>query len=141
MNCLNSSGISEEFQKFHLFLSFSSNCPWLQWNSTGIPPERWKDFLVGCIIICWTSSNYITFSYVSLLFFTGWSKRFFPSIITLWSFISTFGRLYTLLLVLCVSFSNSKIKSLFTPWNLIQLSDSNLDFVLIILVVIDIYFN
>ena len=34
MNCWNSSGISEEFQRFHLFQSFSSNFPWLQWNST-----------------------------------------------------------------------------------------------------------
>ena len=47
MNCWNSSGISEEFQRFHLFQSFSSHFPRLQWNSTGIPPERWKDFLVG----------------------------------------------------------------------------------------------
>ena len=47
MNCWNSSGISEKFQRFHLFQSFSSNFPWLQWNSTGIPPEQWKDFLVG----------------------------------------------------------------------------------------------
>ena len=47
MNLWNSSGISEEFQRFHLFQLFSSNFPWLQWNSTGIPPEWWKDFLVG----------------------------------------------------------------------------------------------
>ena len=47
MNYWNSSGISEKFQGFHLFQSFSSNFPWLQWNSTGIPPKRWKDFLVG----------------------------------------------------------------------------------------------
>ena len=47
MNCWSCGGISEEFQRFHLFQSFSSNFPWLQWNSTGIPPEWWKDFLVG----------------------------------------------------------------------------------------------
>ena len=46
MNCWNSSGIPEEFQSFHLFQSFSSNIPWVQLNSTGIPPEWWKDFLV-----------------------------------------------------------------------------------------------
>ena len=47
MNCWHSSGVSNEFQRFHLFQSFSSNYPWLQWNSTGILPEWWKDFLVG----------------------------------------------------------------------------------------------
>ena len=47
MNCWNSMGISEEFQRFHLFQSLPSNFPWLRWNSTGIPPEWWKDFLVG----------------------------------------------------------------------------------------------
>ena len=59
MNCWNSSGISEEFQRFHLFQSFSSHFPWLQWNSTGIPPERWKDFLVGI---------YISFIFLDCLF-------------------------------------------------------------------------
>ena len=47
MDCWNSSRISKEFQRFHLFQSFSSNFPLLQWNSTRIPPEWWKDFLVG----------------------------------------------------------------------------------------------
>ena len=46
MNCWNSIRISEEFHRSHLFHSFSSNFQWLQWNSTGIPPEEWKDFLV-----------------------------------------------------------------------------------------------
>ena len=30
--------------------------------------------------------------------------------------MSTFGKFYLLLLVLCVSFSNTKTKSLFIPW-------------------------
>ena len=50
MNCWNSRGISEEFQRLHLFQSFSSNFPWLQWNSTWIPLEWWKDFLVGKLL-------------------------------------------------------------------------------------------
>ena len=49
MNCWNYSGISEEFQRFYLFQLFSSHFPWLQWNSTGIPPEWWKGFLVGTL--------------------------------------------------------------------------------------------
>ena len=49
-------------------------------------------------------------------FFKGWSKNFFPSIITLQSFISTFGIQNLLLLVFCASPSNVKTKSLFTPW-------------------------
>ena len=47
--------------------------------------------------------------------FTGWSKKFFPLIITLWRYISTVGSKYHLWLS---RFSNEKRKSLFTPWKL-----------------------
>ena len=49
-------------------------------------------------------------------FFTGWSKKFCPSVITLQSFISIVGSKYRLLLVRWALFSNDKIKSLFIPW-------------------------
>ena len=67
MNCWNSSGILEEFQRFHLFQSFSSNFPRLQWNSTGIPPELWKDFLVGGALLV-VLTVLISSSSLSLIF-------------------------------------------------------------------------
>ena len=48
MNCWCSSRISEKFQRNSRGSICSSHFPWLQWNSTWILLEWWKDFLVGC---------------------------------------------------------------------------------------------
>ena len=46
MTCWNSSGVSEESQRFHLFQSFSSNFVKLRWNSNTILLEWCIDFSV-----------------------------------------------------------------------------------------------
>ena len=67
MNCWNSREIWEEFQRFNLCQSFSSNFLWLQWSSTGIPPEWWKDVLVVCAAIA-AKLNLIAFICLILLY-------------------------------------------------------------------------
>ena len=57
------------------------------------------------------------FKCVLISFFTGSSKKFCPSIITL-SFISTVGTKYLVCPVLTALFLNDKTKSIFTPWKL-----------------------
>ena len=49
----------------------------------------------SCKIIFLTSSNFVMFSNAFMLFFTGCSKKFYPWIMTLKSFIFTLGTKYS----------------------------------------------
>ena len=62
------------------------------------------------------------FSYVLISSFIGWSKTFLPSILTLQSLISTFGREYRICLVWSSSFSIDNTNNLFTPWSKFRFS-------------------
>ena len=64
------------------------------------------------------SCNFWTFSFVLRSFVIDWSKTFCLSIVTLYSFTSTFGIKYPVWLVRCALSSNDKTKTLFTPWKL-----------------------
>ena len=66
----------------------------------------------------WPVASFWMLSYVLKLFFTGWSKNFCPSIITLGSSISTVERKYSVRTVLLVIYSNNKTKSQFAPWKI-----------------------
>ena len=99
VNSWNSSEISEEFQRFHLFQSLSSNYAWLQWNSTGIPPDWWKDFLVGLsdlwlpflkffILSAIFHSCSFASSNVASLFFILLTKPIWLLILEIWVYLS-----------------------------------------------------
>ena len=82
-----------------MFQSFSSNYAWLQWNSTGIPPEWWKDFLVGLsdlwlpflkfvILSAIFHSCSFASSNVASLFFILLTKPIWLLILEIWVYLS-----------------------------------------------------
>ena len=75
-----------------------------------------------------------------MLLFISWSKTFSPSIITLQSFISPFGKQYSECDVIPFSFSKDTTKtSIYSLENLDQLSDLNIGSVHMFTDLIDIY--
>ena len=72
-------------------------------------------------------------------FFTGWSKKFCPSIITLWSFICVVGSKYLVSLLQCALPWNDRANNLFNPWKLGSTKKSKYCFCPLLTLLIDFF--